>query len=202
MTDTETLSRKEKILRVATKLFAYKGFADSSMSELASLSQVAEGTIFYHFGSKEKLFLAVLADVRTSVIREFENRIAAQQYPDGMSMMEGVIAFYLYLASLMEDAFLLLHRHYPYVMAEENAVCREHLEAIYNCLADIFEEPIRRGLADGTMGDVAPRKAALLLFTMVDGLVRFKTYNLYDAGSLVGELMRACRKILGREEIV
>lgn len=200
MHDTDTLSRKDKILHAATRLFAYKGFADSSVGELAQLSGVAEGTIFYHFGNKEKLFVAVLANVRATVIREFESHIAAQQYPDGMSMMEGVVGFYLYLASLMEDAFLLLHRHYPYAMAQENAACREHLEAIYNCLADIFEEPIRRGLADGTMGGVAPRKAALLLFTMVDGLVRFKTYNLYDAGSLVGELMRACRKVLGPED--
>jgi TetR/AcrR family fatty acid metabolism transcriptional regulator len=45
----------------------------------------------------------------------------------------------------MEDPFLLLHRHFPYEMAETNPVCRSCLEAIYNCLLDIFEEGLRVG---------------------------------------------------------
>lgn len=196
----DDLSRKQRILLGATKLFAYKGFADTKTHDLAEASGVAEGTVYYHFGNKERLFLAVLADVRERIIHEFESHLAAQVYPDGMSMLEGVLGFYLYLAGRMEDAFLLLHRHYPYVMALDNDECREHLEAIYNCLADIFEEPILRGIADGTMAELPPRKLALLIFTMVDGLVRFKTYNLYDAGSLVGEMIAACQRILRRDD--
>jgi hypothetical protein len=31
---------------------------------------------------------------------------------------------------------------------------------------------------------------------MVDGLVRFKNDNLYDAGALFNELLRTCRRML------
>jgi len=40
------------------------------------------------------------------------------------------------------------------------------------------------------------RKTALIIFTMVDGLVRFNTYSLYDAGALYKDLIEACRRIL------
>jgi hypothetical protein len=40
------------------------------------------------------------------------------------------------------------------------------------------------------------RKTALIVFTMVDGLVRFKLYNLYDAGALFNELIASCRRML------
>ncbi len=40
------------------------------------------------------------------------------------------------------------------------------------------------------------RKIALIIYSMVDGLVRFKTYNLYDAGVLYDEVIESCRRML------
>ena len=70
---------------------------------------------------------------------------------------------------------------------------------IYNCVVDIFEQAIRRGQKDGSIGELSSRKMALLLFSMVDGLVRFKTYNLYDPGGLYHELIAACRRMLAND---
>lgn len=190
------MNKKEKILYAATRLFAGKGFADTSTAELAGITGVAESTIFYHFKNKEELFLAVLRTVREEITAHFEEHEKEQGFESGMDKVEGLLGYYLYLAGTMEDAFLLLHRHYPYVLARENDVCREHLEAVYNCVADIFERAIDEGKADGTIADIPARKTALILFTMVDGLVRFKTYNLYDAGTLFKEMMTSVRKIL------
>ena len=90
----------------------------------------------------------------------------------------------------------LLHRHDLYEIAEVNPECRSHLEAIYDCFLDIFERAIVKGQTDGSIGEMTPRKVALLLFAMVDGLVRLNTYNLYDGGALYRELMELCRKML------
>jgi hypothetical protein len=35
---------------------------------------------------------------------------------------------------------------------------------------------------------------------MVDGLVRFKNYNLYDAGALFNEMLQSCRRMLQANE--
>jgi len=190
------VNKRDRILQAATKMFAYKGFADTSTAELAKITGVAEGTIFYHYKNKVELFLSVLEKVRADIIVEFERYEAEQSFETGMDMMEGYIGFYLYLTSKMEDAFLLLHRHYPYVLARENPVCREHLEAVYNCLVDFFEQAIVAGIKDGSVFDNSPRKTALIIFTMVDGLARFRTYNLYDAGALFNDLIRSVKKIL------
>jgi hypothetical protein len=104
--------------------------------------------------------------------------------------------FYLNLAGAMGDQFLLLHRHDAYEIAKANSTCREHLEAVYNCLLDIFERAIVRGQQDGSIRSVSPRKTALIIFSMVDGLVRIETYNLYHAGSLYEQLKDLCRSML------
>lgn len=190
------MTRKQQILDAATRLFAVNGFTETTTAELSRLTGVAEGTVFYHFKNKETLLLAVMESVREGILREFHEYEARHNFRDGMEMLEGVVGFYLYLSATMEDAFLLLHRHFPYRMAMENQVCREHLEAIYNCLVELFEQAIVRGMADGSMIGVKPRKAALLVFTMVDGVARFKTYNLYNAGALVDDLLAACQRML------
>jgi len=191
------MKKKDAILRVATVLFANKGFADTSGQELAQLTGAAEGTIFYHFKSKEGLLLAILQKTRDEILDQFERFFENRPFNSGLEMAEEVISFYLYLAGLMEDKFLLLHRHFLYRFSESNPEFRENLEAIYNCLVDIFEKAIVTGQEDGSINsDIHPRKSALILFTMVDGLVRFKNYNLYDAGALFNELMHTCRRML------
>ena len=190
------VSRKEMILQAATRLFAVRGFRDTSMVEISRVTGVASGTIFYHFKSKEALFLAILADVRETITTDFERYFDRQQFATGLKMIEGAVWFYLQLAGDREDLFLLLHRHYPYELAEVNPICKEHLEAIHICLTDIFETAIRKGQTDGSIAKMSARKTALIVYSLVDGIVRFNTYKLYQAGALYKELIAALHRML------
>jgi AcrR family transcriptional regulator len=190
------MTRKEVILQAAGRLFSDKGFKETSISEISEITGVAEGTVFYHFKSKEGLFLAVLEELKNEIITGFDQYFNETRFNSGLDMVEGAVSFYLYLAGMKDERFHLLHQRYPYELAESNTVCREHLEAIFNCVVDIFERAIRLGQEDRSIGDVTSRKSALLLFSMVDGLVRFKTFNLYDPGGLYNELISACRKMM------
>mgnify|MGYP001820408586 FL=1 len=190
------MSRKELILQTATQLFARKGFRDTVMTELSAATGVAGSTIFYHYKTKEDLFLSILAGVRELVISDFEGYFNQRKFDTGLEMVEGAVWFYLHLAGAREELFLLLHRHYPYELAEVNPVCREHLEAIHNCFVNIFENAIRKGQTDGSIVDLPAAKTSLILYSMVDGMVRFNTYKLYQAGSLYNELVSALRRML------
>ncbi len=184
------------ILRSATTLFARKGFKNTSMAELSQVSGVAGGTIFYHFKSKEDLFFAILADVKDKILTGFEQYFREQRHENGLKMVEGAITFYLDIAGKMEDRFLLLQRHDPHRLAEAHPVCRQHLETVYNCLVDIFERAIRTGQKDGTIRKLPARKTALIIFSMVDGIVRLDTFKLYEASALYHELVAACRRMI------
>ncbi len=190
------MTKKDTILQVATVLFSEKGYKDASMAELARLTDVAQGTIFYHFKNKEGLFRKILEEFRKSIIAEFEQHVKNKPFSTGMDMLEAALSFYLHLAETMEERFLILHRHDAYELARTNPACRNDLEAIYNCLVDIFVEAIMRGQMDGSVREIPPRKAALIIFTMVDGLVRFNTYEVYDSEALYDEFLDSCRRML------
>jgi AcrR family transcriptional regulator len=194
------MNRKDKIIQVATRLFAYQGFTDTSTAQLAQACEVAEGTIFYHFKTKEDLFIAVLQNLRETILREFEAFQTEHQFPSGLQMIEGTIYFYFHLASHMEYGLLLIHRYYPHLIARENPVCREHLVAIYESLIDLFEKALQRLAEDGVLKRPPSRKTAMILFTLVDGLARLKTYNLYEAGLLYEDCVKACLNIVTQGE--
>jgi AcrR family transcriptional regulator len=190
------MSKKNAILSAATRLFSQKGYDGAAMAELSKMTGAAGGTIFHHFKNKEDLFLNILRDIQESIISEFNAHIKIEKYNSGLEMVEGAVTFYLQLAGTMQDQFLLLHRHFPYKLAETNPVCRQYLESIYGCLLNIFERGISIGQQDGSVGNVPPRNTAMILFSMVDGIVRLNTYNLYDVGALYTNLMTSCRRLL------
>jgi AcrR family transcriptional regulator len=49
---------REKILEAALELFREKGFAETSMREIAATARVATGLAYYYFDSKESIVLA------------------------------------------------------------------------------------------------------------------------------------------------
>jgi len=52
--------KQKKIIETAIKLFAEKGYANTSTSEIAKIAAVSEGTIFKHYGTKDKLLLSII----------------------------------------------------------------------------------------------------------------------------------------------
>jgi len=58
--DKKPTDKKQKIAEAAVQLFAEKGYANTSTSEIAKRAGVAEGTIFRHYGTKENLLLSLL----------------------------------------------------------------------------------------------------------------------------------------------
>ena len=63
----------QRIIDVATELFAQKGYGSTSVRELVEALGVTKPTLYYHFGSKEGLFLATAQahiDTIEQVVRE------------------------------------------------------------------------------------------------------------------------------------
>jgi AcrR family transcriptional regulator len=84
---TEVKSRRElyseatraALLDEATALFAERGYAGTSLEDVASASRVTRGAVYHHFASKQALFEAVL---ELQEARATEAILAAAAAPD------------------------------------------------------------------------------------------------------------------------
>ena len=67
------LNTRERVLEIATDLFAEKGYAGTSVREIVDRAGVSKPVLYYYFKSKEGLFYAILewaADVQREILNE------------------------------------------------------------------------------------------------------------------------------------
>ena len=81
---------REKILKVAAKLFGQFGFHRSTMDEIARTAHKAKGSLYYYFSNKEELF-------RDVVISEIESlKVELQRVIDEDGSATGMIKKYFF----------------------------------------------------------------------------------------------------------
>jgi AcrR family transcriptional regulator len=188
-------SYKEAILRTATIMFAEKGYRDTSVGDIARVVGSAEATIFHHFKSKEGLFLACFDRVRNRIVDEVET-LRSERFEHGLARVQAIMALFFHLSRSMRVEFLLLMHWYPYQLACTNERCNLHLEAIYGCFLDVLEEAMEEGQRDGSIRRGDPRAQSMLVFSLVNGLVRFTLLNLLPATTHYSEAIEACEGLI------
>ena len=67
-----------QLIRVATPLFAQKGFSGVSAEEIVREAQVTRGALYHHFEGKKGLFVAVVQKLQEGVSAEIEKNAMAQ----------------------------------------------------------------------------------------------------------------------------
>jgi TetR/AcrR family transcriptional regulator, acrAB operon repressor len=68
---------RDEILQAAIRLFASRGFHETSMSEVARTAHVSKALIFWHFKTKEELFMAVLSRLLEPYVIDFAEEAGA-----------------------------------------------------------------------------------------------------------------------------
>lgn len=73
--------KQQRIIESAIELFAEKGYANTSTAEIAKLAEVAEGTIFKHYGTKDNLLLSIIVPY----LKDFFPAMADEVFKEIMS---------------------------------------------------------------------------------------------------------------------
>lgn len=75
-------ARRAQILEAAAKVFARKGFHQTTTREVATEAGMAEGTIYNYFGNKRELLVALVAHLGTSTFWPLLDQIRHVEGPD------------------------------------------------------------------------------------------------------------------------
>jgi AcrR family transcriptional regulator len=111
--------RERQILDAALVVFAERGFQNASMDAVAERVGVTKPVVYTHFGSKEGLLLACLAQARAELLAVTTAASAAADRPEE-ALRQGTLAFFQYVEN--RPAWSL--------MCAESAVAGEALEGI------------------------------------------------------------------------
>ncbi|MGG5255256.1 TetR/AcrR family transcriptional regulator [Neobacillus sp. SM06] len=108
----EMTEKQQRVFEAAISLFAEKGYASTSTSEIAKAAGVAEGTIFRHFGSKENLLFSVILPFIIEsipiVADEFIQDVFTKSYPSFESFLTALIENRLHFVKENQEIFKIL----------------------------------------------------------------------------------------------
>lgn len=87
---TDAVTNRMRLLTVARSVFAESGL-DLEMHDIASRAQLGVGTLYRHFGSREELLRAIVAQTSEDALAQM--RLAIQPYAgDPQAMLQALVA--------------------------------------------------------------------------------------------------------------
>lgn len=154
---------REEILAVASRLFAERGVAATTMSEIARRSGLRQSSLYYYFRDKEAI-LGEIAAAANQVILGHLERVESDGGPPALRLYRLVR---LDTRQLCEFPFDINELYRLSALQEERfAAFWAERQALNDRVAAIVAE----GVEAGDLADVDPRLAALVLLSNDEGV--------------------------------
>lgn len=175
----DPVSTKQDILTVATAEFARRGFSGARVDEIAEATLTTKRMIYYYFGSKEGLYLAVMESAY-QVIRRLEQDLDIENLPPIDA-----------LRSLAESTYdhHTSHRDFVRLVAIENIHHGEMISQsevipdLNKTAVQTLSRVLERGIDSGEFRDDID---ALDLHMMISSYAVFHVANRYTFRTLFG----------------
>ena len=79
--DTEGNDLEAKIIEAAKSLFIEKGFAETSMSDIAAKAGINRPSLHYYFRTEDRMFQAVFGEIVQKILPRLHNIITTRELP-------------------------------------------------------------------------------------------------------------------------
>jgi len=188
-------ANRTEILDAAVAEFASRGFKGASMDSIAARTSTTRALINYYFGSKEKLYLAVLERVYAE-IREAELLLDLDHLPPTEAICRIVEFTYSYYVE---------HEDFVRLVVAENQARGRHMaksaamRTVNRPIIETLSRVIARGQAEGTFrSDVD----AIDVHMAIAALGMFNVTNQYTFGAIFQRAMGAKGDLPRRRRMV
>jgi AcrR family transcriptional regulator len=186
---------RASIVAAAIDEFAARGFKGASMDAIAARTRATRALINYYFGSKEKLYIAVLEQVYAE-IREAEVELDLDHLAP-IDAIRRIVEFTFH--------YYLTHEGFVRIVVAENQAKGRHLKkskamrTLNRPIIDRLARVIARGQAEGRFRpDVDPVE----VHKAIAALGMFNVTNRYTFGAIFQREMGSKGNVERRREIV
>jgi len=175
-----TTTRSRAILATASRLFASRGYSQTTTAEIAREAGVAEGTLYHHFGSKDGIFLTLFDETMAGYLAGIEALLA--RGTTGRETLSAFARFHFDYVSLRKEQYLILLRDFPVHLTVEHFASRSPQREKLDRITVLFSQILARGKADGTLPRPSPvPETAELPRASFYGTTRLKMLDLIQA---------------------
>jgi TetR/AcrR family transcriptional regulator, cholesterol catabolism regulator len=138
--------RKKSIAKIGAKLFSKKGFAETSMDDIAAAARLSKGGIYHYFSSKTEVLYFILDNFMDLVLKDLQeelDRIDNRLEKVRELIFRHVDQYPKYMAeakTLFHEVQNLPPKYYKKIIAKE----REYNRITRNVLSDYFGASMKK----------------------------------------------------------
>jgi len=199
--------RRAAILTVASRLFAEKGYVNTTTSEIAQEAGVAEGTLYHHFGSKDGIFLTIFDEMADGYLEAAESLV--REGGSGAETLRALIRFHFDFLRSNAARFLVILRDFPSHLAAGDSGRAADSRRKFGRLTVLLSEILSRGAADGSLRLLYPPvDTAGMMRGVLYGTTRHQMLGIIDiplprlATMVEGFCLEALSPLSGGQEIL
>lgn len=135
----------QRLLSAAAVQFAEQGFAGASIASIAARAGLAKSTVFHHFGSKQALYLAVIADAASEFGRRLDDMLRVDADP-GRCLSDFQHQHLEHITNNAQVTTLILSELQSPGSERAVSLAREVLAPNFQRLVDYLEEASKSGV--------------------------------------------------------
>jgi AcrR family transcriptional regulator len=139
----------------ATRLFAERGFAGTSLQDIADALGITRPALYYYVKSKEELLSRLVTEVTDGPLDEILERFVAERDPVGR--LRGIVEVIVGRRVTQPERFRLLIRSEAELPEALTSAYDDSRRAVLRAIADVIDDGVRAG----RFRPVNPRVAAL-----------------------------------------
>jgi AcrR family transcriptional regulator len=170
---------QESLLEAATREFMTAGFAGARVDVIARRAKANKAMIYYHFGSKEGLYKAVLLRHFAGVLTQIERLVAEEPDP-----LRRLVRLYAGIARVLEERPALAH-----IMVREILAGGQHMAPEVKKTLTSIVGFVRRTIEEGVVeGRLRPADAWIVHLSMISPLLFHRLTTPVVTRTLAGAL--------------
>lgn len=158
-----TSAKSGEILAAAMELFSRKGYAATSMRDLADAVGLQPGSLYAHIRSKEDLLVGIIEQVRDSFLTNGETALADSSEPAAERLRRFIAAHLQIIFDNRASAVVFLHE-WKSLEGEQLEEVRRNRDRYEGALVALLEE----GVKSGEFRDIDPHLTAVAVLSMLN----------------------------------
>ncbi len=158
-------NKRERIITAAASLFGDKGYHNTTTAEIAEAANVAAGTIYIYFASKEELLVAVFEEFLSAHMDRLRQGITSQQGPEAKLRKLLTLGLEL-MESNPDSARIFLSQ-----LRQSTTMIKTVVKRSSRAYKDIIEEILEEGVQEDVCREMHTGHTASMLFGAFQSVV-------------------------------
>ena len=179
----EKQSRNEEIIKVATQLFAKKGFQSCTMDMIAEKAELSKGVIYAHFKSKAELLYAVMEPLLQKYYREVDDIVNGNNNVKETADIKLIKLFDYYYNNFIKDPSsyqILMFYDASIIEPAFTSKRLARLKKMMRLNLKSLEKLLQAGVDHKIFKPLNPKSVSTIIWNMVLGIFQFEQNRIFS----------------------